>query len=622
MTMKKFLFLILVLISGLLSTAQTGPAGVGTSANNVFWLKANAGTSSTTNNTPISAWNDQSGNGINMTQTVAAQQPSFATNVMNGFPALQFDNVASTNDKMIGPDSPLLDNTNGYSFFTVSRLQNVGDARVIVSKRVNVGVDQSFMLFYYTSSQFNVDIQTNDNRFTSNFSYAINTNYIIDVFYDGTLAAASRSSLYLGETFDRTATETATMVLNNTSPVLLGSTDAGDGRPFGGYISEVIIYREALVPARRIIVNNYLSAKYDIALSANDKYAGDNSGNGHYDFDVAGVGQESTGSNTTFSPSACGGFGINVVGGLDNTDYVMAGHAVATNSVITTDVGGMTGSNNARWLRIWYVDVTNTSTALSANIQFDATDGGTGSAPFGATASDYVLLYRAGQSGNWTEVASASSVTGDKALFNGITLSADGYYTLGSRNVAASVLPIELNGFTATVEESRVDLTWSTLSEKNNAYFSIEKSRDGIGFEEVLQVKGAGNSSTKKNYNGCDLHPYEGLSYYRLKQTDIDLSSTYSPLVAVNFGKTEEAFANIYPNPANGSIYVDLHGGDQQDLFITLRDQTGKACFAKGWPGGQYPSTLSLDVDRMAKGIYLVTIVNGTRSFSQKIILK
>ena len=108
----------------LVSLSQTGPAGIGTSSTNVFWIKADAGTSSSVNGTAISAWNDQSGNGINVTQTVSSQQPSFATNVINGFPAVQFDNVTTTNDKMIGPDSPILDNTAGYSFFTVTRPQS------------------------------------------------------------------------------------------------------------------------------------------------------------------------------------------------------------------------------------------------------------------------------------------------------------------------------------------------------------------------------------------------------------------------------------------------------------------------------------------------------------------
>lgn len=619
--MKKLLALVLIFSGGFSLKAQTGPAGVGSSANNVFWLKGNAGTSSTTNNTAISFWNDQSGNGVNMSQTVSAQQPSFAANVINGFPAVQFDNTNSSNDKMVGPDSPLLDNTPGYSFFTVSRLLNVGDARAIVSKRTNVGVDQSFMLFYYNSSKFNVDIQTNDDRFVSNFSYATNNNYIIDVFYDGTLPINSRSSLYLGETFDKSAYEFNSSIPNNASPVLLGSTDLNDGRPFGGYIAEVIIYREALVPARRIIINNYLSAKYDIALSVNDKYAGDNSGNGNYDFEVAGIGMESTGGNIDFSSSVSGGFGLSSVSGLDVSDYLLAGHAVAVNSVITTDVAGLSGINKARWQRIWYVDVTNTSTDISANVEFDLSDGGLSGSP--GAAGDYKLLYRAGQSGAWTEMATASSVSGDKILFSGVTFTADGYYTIGSINFFSSTLPIELLEFTATPGEGKVDLFWSTASEINNDYFTVEKSVDGRSFEPVLQVKGKGNSSSRKTYRESDLQPYTGLSYYRLKQTDRDKSSSYSPIVAVSFGQAAEAFASIYPNPSGGIIYVETGGAGEEDLVIDLHDGSGKLCFSKTWLAGKYAQKITLDLEnRLPAGAYMISVLSGARSFSQKIIIR
>jgi len=186
---------------------------------------------------------------------------------------------------MAGPDSPLLDNTTGYTFFTVTRPMNLdGNARTIVSKRTGVSVDQSFMLFYYTSNKLNIDIETTDDRFSSTTTYSSGVNYIGSLTYNGAIATSSlRCTLYNEETFDKNAVETSTLVPDNASPLLIGTTDAGDSRPYGGYTSEIIIYREALVPAKRIIINNYLSAKYNIALSANDKYLGDNAGNGDYD---------------------------------------------------------------------------------------------------------------------------------------------------------------------------------------------------------------------------------------------------------------------------------------------------------------------------------------------------
>lgn len=620
--MPKYLFASVLFLCCFFPQAQTGPAGVESSATNVFWIKANKGTSTSVNGAAMSAWNDQSGNGINMSQSVSAQQPLFSTSIMNGLPAVQFDNsnTPNTNDKMIGPDSPILDNTRGYTFFTVTRPQYLNtDARVIVSKRTTVSVDQSFMLFYYSANKFFVDIQTTDNRFNSSTVFSSNNNYIIDMVYDGTLSSGSRSKLYLGESLDITATESATLVPDNNSPIILGTTDATDPRPFGGYISEVIIYRTALVPAQRTIVNNYLSAKYDIALSANDKYAGDTPVNGDYDKEVAGIGQESTGSNTAFLPSISGGIGIEATSGLDNTDYVMAGHAMDNNAPITTDVGGMTGPNNARWERIWYIDVTNTSTAIDADIHFSAIDGGTGVAPLGTTVSDYVLLYRAGQTGNWTELATATSVVGDKAFFN-VSLTNDGYYTLGSKNYINSVLPIELISFDAKLSDNKVDLKWLTATEKNNALFTVEKTKDGEVYETVEHVEGAGNSLSVKDYSAEDVNPFDGLSYYRLKQTDVSGSFTYSSLIGIYYNKEIDDLI-IFPNPNEGIINIKSVAFVNSKLKIQINDATGRTCYTKTLNSDK--NLVSIEPEnKLSKGNYLLLITAGDRTFVRKLLVK
>src|SRR5690606_9316091 len=76
--------------------AQTGPAGIGNSSNNVLWLKANAGTSTIVDGTQVSLWSDQSGNAIDVGQSTTARQPLFRTNIMNGYPAIEFDNNANS----------------------------------------------------------------------------------------------------------------------------------------------------------------------------------------------------------------------------------------------------------------------------------------------------------------------------------------------------------------------------------------------------------------------------------------------------------------------------------------------------------------------------------------------
>jgi len=622
MLRKPYFFLLNQLLSFALF-AQTGPAGVGTSTNNVLWLKADAGTSSSTNNTAISFWNDQSGNAVNTTQTVSAQQPSFATNVLNGFPAIQFDNVngANLNDKLIGPDSPLLDNTAGLSFFMVTRPQNVdNNARCILSKRTAVAVDQSFMQFFFTGSLFYTDIQTNNNRYNTVASFSANTNYIIDQFYDGNATAASRCRTYISGSLNVTASETNSLIPDNPSPLIVGSTDASDSRPYGGYLAETIIYRTALNDASRIIVDNYLSAKYNISLNSNDKYAGDDVANGDYDREVAGIGQESSGSNTSFSASISGGLSLAATAGLDNADYILAGHAVATNTTISTDIGGITGSAIARWQRVWYLDLTNTSTNITCNIEFDMSDGGMGTFTLGTTAN-YVLLYRAAQTGNWTEVSTASSITGDRILFNAITISADGYYTLGTKNFNASPLPIELTYFAANSEKEQVLISWTTASEKNSDKYSIERSADGIQFDLVKELKAAGNSKKIIEYQYADKKPLPGISYYRLKQSDFDKQFTYSKIVSVN-RSNEDGLLTIYPNPSDGTFTLHLQNRYQQAFLLSLYNANGQFQYSlKGYTNARAEFYFE-PLKKLSSGIYTLVITTEGEHFTEKLIIR
>ncbi|MFD0989770.1 T9SS type A sorting domain-containing protein [Mariniflexile jejuense] len=292
------IFLIFIFLNN--TNAQTGPGGVGNSTDNVLWLKANSGTSSTVNGQPISFWNDSSGNLNNTYQSNINQQPLFTSSLINGYPAIQFDfsQTAGQNDFLSGSDAPNLDNTNGLSIFSVIRPTNSGSARAIISKRNNVGVNQSYMLFFFSSDYFYVDIDNNNNRFsTSPTSYNTNTDYIISTLYNGSLPTASRVSVYNGETLVTTGSESSAVIPDYNSPFTIGATHIGDNRGFGGYMSEIIVYRKTLNTAERIIVNNYLSSKYNQSLSSNDIYVQDDIGNGNFDHHVAGIGQASDGTS-------------------------------------------------------------------------------------------------------------------------------------------------------------------------------------------------------------------------------------------------------------------------------------------------------------------------------------
>ncbi|MEY4595502.1 MAG: putative adhesin, partial [Bacteroidota bacterium] len=86
-------------------------------------------------------------------------------------------------------------------------------------------------------------------------------------------------------------------------------------------------------------------------------------------------------------------------------------------------------------------------------------------------------------------------------------------------------LPIELIRFDGFNDGERNVLQWSTATETNNDYFTLKRSADGIQFEPIAQMQGAGNSTTIRNYEYVDNSPLAGINYYMLMQTDFDGAS-------------------------------------------------------------------------------------------------
>ncbi|PHQ78359.1 MAG: hypothetical protein COB65_13970 [Thalassobium sp.] len=120
----------------------------------------------------------------------------------------------------------------------------------------------------------------------------------------------------------------------------------------------------------------------------------------------------------------------------------------------------------------------------------------------------------------------------------------------------SSALPIELTYFKALVTGNNVKLNWQTSSEINNDYFTIERSIDGINWEPLLELKGAGNSSSLLSYESTDKNPYFGISYYRLKQTDFDGQYAYSQIKSVTIENSRYSSIEIFPNPTQDRITI------------------------------------------------------------------
>jgi len=110
-------------------------------------------------------------------------------------------------------------------------------------------------------------------------------------------------------------------------------------------------------------------------------------------------------------------------------------------------------------------------------------------------------------------------------------------------------LPIDLLNFSTTVKGLTIQLDWVTTAEINNDNFTTERSIDGVDFNSITNVNGAGNSTQRLSYSTVDDRPVNGLAYYRLKQTDYNGQTSYSNIITERFDKLNDFNLTIYPNP-------------------------------------------------------------------------
>jgi len=177
-----------------------------------------------------------------------------------------------------------------------------------------------------------------------------------------------------------------------------------------------------------------------------------------------------------------------------------------------------------------------------------------------------------------------------------------------------------LLNFDAKAKNDRVDLYWTTASEINNDYFTIERSLDGDDFEAIGRVKGAGNSNTQLHYSAIDEYPYKGVSYYRLKQTDYDGKYTYSDLVAVTLNSNQITF-EVYPNPSIGIINIILTGVADEEVSVKLYNYTGDIVSPKVILTKEEGYETTINTSKLAAGVYMLVGSNEQDIFRRKIVV-
>ncbi|KYG73012.1 T9SS type A sorting domain-containing protein [Roseivirga echinicomitans] len=203
--------------------------------------------------------------------------------------------------------------------------------------------------------------------------------------------------------------------------------------------------------------------------------------------------------------------------------------------------------------------------------------------------------------------------------------SGDGFGDMYAMDDEQTRLPIVLLSFTADVYKSTVLLKWSTASEIDNDFFTIERSSNGAEFEPILYIPGKGTSEETNNYVAVDNTPISGRSYYRLKQTDFNGSFDYSEMKSVSYktGTARVPNFTVYPNSVLAGQTINIRPEGEftdETAVIQVFSISGNRVLEYNF---QLSNQASFEIPQdVQTGYYVLTVTGSSFKKSFKIIIK
>ena len=196
-------------------------------------------------------------------------------------------------------------------------------------------------------------------------------------------------------------------------------------------------------------------------------------------------------------------------------------------------------------------------------------------------------------------------------------------FALGSSN-SGNPLPIDLVSFNGVCKQSELELEFVVASQINNDYFTIERSSNNEDWTIIGEIAGAGNTSKETTYQFKDYNPSNGVSYYRLSQTDFDGKVNIFAPISVSCDNSDIEDYSIYPNPAKDELMIDieLHTHQGDNISLQLVDINGKVIMQEKISLARGYNNLNMDIAELPSGIYLLKFTGTKNHIKEKRLIK
>ena len=197
-------------------------------------------------------------------------------------------------------------------------------------------------------------------------------------------------------------------------------------------------------------------------------------------------------------------------------------------------------------------------------------------------------------------------------------------FTLSNKNLSATTAsPYEayLGNFIVLKQYNNTVLVkWTTISENNNQYFSIERSADGTHYTDIGKVLSLGNTAYGFSYQFVDTKPAIGKNFYRIRMVDISVRNKYSDIKVVQVNDNKPVEFSVFPNPAVNAVTLKLNAKDKEELKVEIYDFTGNKVVTK--TSVVQNQKIELDIESLKTGLYaIVAITSIGMQYTSKLVI-
>ncbi|MGP8214703.1 MAG: T9SS type A sorting domain-containing protein [Bacteroidia bacterium] len=326
-----------------------------------------------------------------------------------------------------------------------------------------------------------------------------------------------------------------------------------------------------------------------------------------------------------YGPDAANG---NAADPADNAVYMPSDAGMNMHPYSST-VYSPSATNDSYYVvdRFWILDPGTYTTKPSPKITFTYIDAGSSEVAAPNVLTEASLLAQRFNSttetwGDWLG-ATGTDATGGGL---GTVSTASGATGIGAANFfrswtlasSSAPLPVQLTAFTAECQNYFALLQWTVATQSNNDYFTIDRTQDGVNYQTIAVVKGAGNSSEPITYSATDESPLNGISYYRISQTDFDGHTDNLNTIVYQPCESAKSVNAFVIN--NNTIDIEINSNSTETYTITVMSTLGQVVSTQ-----TYNASLGLNdykiYTNVSRGIYILQVAGVNNVYNKKLIL-